>query len=94
MKKITIDPVTRIEGHAKIDIYLDDDGQGRRHPIPRDAGARLREVHRRPPVLRDAVDHRADLRHLPGEPPAGLGESLRRDHGGAHPGNRPSCCAN
>src|ERR1035441_10731562 len=24
---ITIDPVTRIEGHAKIDIYLDDRGQ-------------------------------------------------------------------
>jgi NAD-reducing hydrogenase large subunit len=27
MKKITIDPVTRIEGHAKIDIYLDDEGR-------------------------------------------------------------------
>ena len=27
MKKITIDPVTRIEGHAKIDIWLDDAGQ-------------------------------------------------------------------
>src|ERR1017187_1505859 len=27
MKKITIDPVTRIEGHAKNDIYLDDDGR-------------------------------------------------------------------
>jgi NAD-reducing hydrogenase large subunit len=27
MKKITIDPVTRIEGHAKIDIYLDDTGR-------------------------------------------------------------------
>ncbi|TAF11009.1 MAG: Ni/Fe hydrogenase subunit alpha [Nostocales cyanobacterium] len=27
MKKIIIDPVTRIEGHAKISIYLDDDGQ-------------------------------------------------------------------
>src|ERR1051325_505326 len=26
MKKITIDPVTRIEGHAKIDIFLDDTG--------------------------------------------------------------------
>lgn len=26
MKKITIDPVTRIEGHAKIDIWLDDFG--------------------------------------------------------------------
>src|SRR5512140_2395853 len=27
MRKITIDPVTRIEGHAKIDIFLDDDGR-------------------------------------------------------------------
>ncbi|MBA4464603.1 Ni/Fe hydrogenase subunit alpha, partial [Cylindrospermopsis raciborskii CS-506_A] len=26
MKKIVIDPVTRIEGHAKISIYLDDEG--------------------------------------------------------------------
>ncbi|MBD2681771.1 Ni/Fe hydrogenase subunit alpha [Nostoc paludosum FACHB-159] len=27
MKKVIIDPVTRIEGHAKISIYLDDTGQ-------------------------------------------------------------------
>src|SRR5690348_2736755 len=27
MKKITIDPVTRIEGHAKIDIFLDEQGR-------------------------------------------------------------------
>ena len=27
MKRITIDPVTRIEGHAKITIQLDDDGR-------------------------------------------------------------------
>jgi NAD-reducing hydrogenase large subunit len=27
MKKLVIDPVTRIEGHAKIDIYLDDSGR-------------------------------------------------------------------
>jgi NAD-reducing hydrogenase large subunit len=27
MRKITIDPVTRIEGHAKIDIFLDDNGR-------------------------------------------------------------------
>ena len=26
MKRITIDPVTRIEGHAKITIHLDDNG--------------------------------------------------------------------
>ena len=27
MQRIVIDPVTRIEGHAKISIFLDDDGQ-------------------------------------------------------------------
>ena len=27
-KQITIDPVTRIEGHAKITLQLDDDGRG------------------------------------------------------------------
>ena len=26
-KRIIIDPVTRIEGHAKISIFIDDDGQ-------------------------------------------------------------------
>src|SRR5271166_1678302 len=26
MRKLTIDPVTRIEGHAKIDIFLDEQG--------------------------------------------------------------------
>ena len=27
MKKIAIDPITRLEGHGKIDIFLDDDGE-------------------------------------------------------------------
>ena len=27
MKKLVIDPVTRIEGHAKIDIFIDDAGK-------------------------------------------------------------------
>jgi len=26
MKKITIDPITRLEGHGKIEIYLDEEG--------------------------------------------------------------------
>jgi F420-non-reducing hydrogenase large subunit len=26
MKQIKIDPVTRLEGHGKIDIFLNDDG--------------------------------------------------------------------
>lgn len=26
MQKISIDPITRLEGHGRIDIFLDDDG--------------------------------------------------------------------
>lgn len=26
MKKVTIDPITRLEGEAKIDIFLDEEG--------------------------------------------------------------------
>ena len=27
MKTVTIDPITRLEGHGRIDIFMDDDGQ-------------------------------------------------------------------
>ena len=27
MKKVTVDPITRLEGHGKIDIFLDDEGE-------------------------------------------------------------------
>ena len=27
MKRITIDPITRLEGHGKIEIFVGDDGQ-------------------------------------------------------------------
>ena len=60
--------------------------EGRRHALPRHAGARLREVHRGTALLRDAVHHGAHLRHLPGQPPAGIGQGLRRHHGGADSG--------
>lgn len=26
MRKVTIDPITRLEGHGKIEIFLNDDG--------------------------------------------------------------------
>ena len=57
-------------------------GPCRRHAIPRDPGARLRKVHRRAALLRDAGHHRAHLRHLPGQPSAGLRQGVRRHHGG------------
>jgi len=54
MKRITIDPVTRIEGHAKDYHPSGRRWQGGAHPVPRDADPRVRKVHRRPPVLRNA----------------------------------------
>ena len=81
VRKIVIEPVTRIEGHAKVVVHLNDDDQVERAYLSRERVPRLREILRRPHVLRDAADHGADLRHLPGQPPSGLGQSLRPDPG-------------
>ena len=93
MRKITIEPVTRIEGHAKISIHLDDDGKVPSDAVPGHPGARLREVHRRPAVLRDARHHRAHLRHLPRQPPVGLRQGLRRHTSPFAFRPPPRCCA-
>ena len=81
-RTIIIDPVTRIEGHSKITLHLDDQGRGGRRPFSRYAVSRLREVLRGPSVLRDAIADGAHLRHLSGEPPDCLGKGLRRSTGG------------
>jgi NAD-reducing hydrogenase small subunit len=59
--------------------------RGRRRQVPPDPVPRLREVLRGPPLPRDAGAHRAHLRHLPGQPPAGLQQGLRRPARGDHP---------
>ena len=81
MKTIVIDPVTRIEGHAKITIHLDDDGQVTDTPFHVTQLRGFEKFCRGPAVLRDAVDHRAHLRHLSDQPPAHLGQGVRGDHG-------------
>ena len=48
--QIVIDPVTRIEGHAKITIELDDARRGRRRAFPRHAVPRLRALVQGRPV--------------------------------------------
>ncbi len=90
---ITIDPVTRLEGHGKITIQLNDAGRSRRRAFSCDPGARLREVLRGPAVLRDASPDGAHLRHLPGIAPARLGQGLRSDHVGAHSAHRRAAAA-
>ena len=88
MKTIVIDPVTRIEGHAKITIQLDDDGQVADTAFHVTQVRGFEKFCRGTAVLRNAVDHRAHLRHLPDQPPAGLGQGLRRHHERAHPADR------
>ena len=85
MKKITIDPVTRIEGHAKIDIYPR--RRRARSPTRISTSPRCAASKNSPkagPFYEMPVHHRAHLRHLPGEPSAGLRQGLRRHHG-RHP---------
>ena len=84
-KTITIDPVTRIEGHAKITIQHRRSRRGQRRPVPRHRVSRLREVLRRPQLPRNARHHSPHLRHLPGQPSADFGQGRRRHHGCAHP---------
>ena len=52
---IIIDPVTRIEGHAKITLKINEQGEVDRSALSRDPVSRLREVLRGPAVLRDAL---------------------------------------
>ena len=78
---IVIDPVTRIEGHSKITIHLDERRRGDRRPVPRHPVPRLRADRPGPAGPRDALDHGAHLRHLPGQPPDRVGEGVRRDPG-------------
>ena len=88
MKTIVINPVTRIEGHAQITIHLDDNGHVTDTAVPRHPASRVREILRGPAVLRNAVDHRAHLWHLPDQPPAHLGQGLRGHHERAHSADR------
>ena len=82
-RRIVIDPVTRIEGHAKITIHLDDDGRGGRGPLPRHRVPRLRGFCEGRPFCEMPGIIGPHLRHLPGQPPAGLVQGRR-----PHPGRR------
>ena len=42
MTRLTIDPITRLEGHGKIEIFLDDAGRRRADLLPGPGAARLR----------------------------------------------------
>ena len=92
-KSIIIDPVTRIEGHAKITLHLDDRDEWRMRISTSRSSAALRNSARAGHFPRCRRLDGAHLRHLSGEPPDGIGQSLRCDSGGAHSAQPPICCA-
>ena len=71
MKRISIDPITRLEGHGKIDIFLDDAGRRGQRLLADPGAARLRAVLRGPAGRGHAQPDRPDLRRLPRGPPHG-----------------------
>ena len=83
-REIVIDPVTRIEGHSKITIHLDDAGnvQDALFHVTQLRGFEKFAEGR--PVPRDALADGAHLRHLSGQPPGRLGQGLRHADVGAH----------
>ena len=91
-QRIVIDPVTRIEGHAKITIHLDDAGQvadARFHVTEFRGFERFCEGR---PFWEMAGITARDLRHLPGQPPARLGQGRRPDPGRARSRRPPRSC--
>ncbi len=84
MKRITIEPVSRIEGHAKITIQLDDEGKVADTQFQVTQVRGFEKFHRRASVLRDAGNYLAHLRYLSHQPSAGGLEGLRSDHGRAY----------
>ena len=78
MKRISIDPITRLEGHGKIDIFLDDAGR-RGQRLPANPGTpRLRAVLRGPAGRGHAEPDGPDLRRLPRGPSPGGHQGPRR----------------
>ena len=80
---IVIDPVTRIEGHSKITIQLDDRGEvvDAHFHVTQFRG--FERITQGRPVHEMPAHHGPHLRHLPGQPPRRVGQGGRR-----HPGRR------
>ena len=88
-----IDPITRLEGHGKIEIFLDDDGEVANVylQIPELRGFEKFCVG--PPGRGAAAHHAAHLRRVPGGAPHGRGQGRRRRLPRRVPPPRPRSCA-
>ena len=76
MKKITIDPVTRLEGHGRIDLFLNDEGDvaNAYMVIPELRGFEKFSQGRRVEELTDITPR---ICGVPGSAPLGLDKGLR-----------------
>ncbi len=80
-QKITIEPVTRIEGHAKVTIRMKDDGSVDHAYLHINEFRGFEKFCEGRLYFEMPSDHAAHLRHLPGEPSPGRGQSRRRSDG-------------
>ena len=93
-KTIKIDPVTRIEGHARVLLDCDDNGK------VEEAFFCVNELRGFERILvgmqahTTAPDHRPHLRRLPDSPPSGRGQGPRSRGRGGRFRRRPDCCGN
>ena len=92
-QKIVIEPVTRIEGHAKVTVHLNDLGEVEKAVFHVNEFRGFEKFCEGRMFFEMPLDHRAHLRHLPGQPSSGLGQGVRRDHRRARCRGRPPCCA-
>ena len=91
-RRIVIDPVSRIEGHAKITIYLTTPNQvtdARFHVAEFRGFEKFCEGR---PYTGDGRHHVARVRHLPSQPSACVGQGRRSDHGRDDSAGRPRSC--
>jgi hypothetical protein len=68
-RRVVIEPVTRVEGHGKVTILLDEAGKVSPGPPAHRRVSRLRAVHPGASLLGSPRAGAAALRHLPGQPP-------------------------
>ena len=87
-RRITIDPVTRLEGHGKIEIFLNDEGTVERayFQVPELRG--FEKFAQGRPAERHAADHVAHLRRLPDGASHGVHQGARQPLPGDTAGRR------
>ena len=76
-RRITIDPITRLEGHGKIEIFLDETRSSGTSFLPSARVARLREIRAGTSGGGNATDHFPHLRRLPDCAPHGGDQGAR-----------------